>query len=113
MRPTMLSHVDQALLHDADELAADFLREFNLLDLADEFRGNSSFAAKAFDRVGQEAEQTVRVYLEGFHLLHQFAELENLFAQELLYASEFAVDGGDLRRGLAAQNIELHLDADQ
>ena len=86
MRAAVLPDVDQALLHDASQFPAHFLRQFHLLQFAGELGGNPGFTAETFHRVGEVAGKPFRIDFERLHLLHQFPQLEDLFPQQFLDA---------------------------
>src|SRR5450755_270207 len=109
---TMFSHIDQALLHHAQQFAANALWHFKILQVGDEARADSGLALKAFDRIVQHAEQAILVHFDRLHLLHQFAQLQHLLAQQSLDAHQFPTDGL-ARLALPPHYINLHLHGNQ
>ena len=77
-------HIDQSFLHNAQNLATHTLRHVQVFQVSDESRADSGLPLKSFDRVIQNPEQPLRVDVNGFHLLHQFPQLEHFFAQQPL-----------------------------
>ena len=89
-RPAVLPHVDQAFLHDAQNLAANPLRHIEIFQVGNKASADAGLPLKALHGVIQNPQQALRIHIDGFHLLHQFAQLEDFLPQQTLDAAQFS-----------------------
>src|SRR5208282_4831044 len=113
LRSTVFAHIHQTFLHNARQFPAPFLRQIHPLHFADELGCDSRLPPEALHRVGNETQKPVRIDLERFHRLHQFAQLQNFLAQQLLDPPQLRIHRRRLRCRLAPQHIQLHFHCDQ
>jgi hypothetical protein len=103
----VLPDIDQCLLDDSEYLAADSLAHIEFFKVRNKPGSDSSLSLKAFDSIPQHPEQTLRVYVDGFHLLHELSQFEDFLSEQLLDASQLPVNGL-IRLCLPPQHIYLH-----
>src|ERR1039458_2477091 len=113
LRSAVFAHVHQTLLHNACQFPAGLLRQIHPLQFADKLGCDSGLPAEALHRIGNETKEPVDIHLERLHGLHQFAQLQNFFAQQLLDAPELRVHHRCLRSRLAPEHVQLHFHSDQ
>src|ERR1039458_190233 len=113
LRSAVFAHVHQTLLHNACQFPAGLLRQIHPLQFADKLGCDSGLPAEALHRIGNETKEPVGIHIERLHGLHQFAQLQNFFAQQLLDAPELRVHHRCLRYRLAPEHIQLHFHSDE
>src|SRR5271165_4380567 len=107
----VLSNVDQPFLHHPDEFPAGGGRKRHLFQFRHEPRIDSSIAAKTFYDLGHKVKELIGADFDWPHALHQFPQIQHLFAEQVLDAVQFRSLGAAV--GTAPQHIDLHLNANE
>src|ERR1035437_10502809 len=113
VRSAVLAHVHQTLLHNPRQFPAHLRRQIHPLQFADKLGCDSRLPPEALYRVGNETKEPVGIHLERLHGLHQFAQLQYFFAEQLLDPPQLRVHHWRLRSRLAPEHVQLHFHSDE
>jgi hypothetical protein len=81
----VLSHVRERFLNNPDDDATNRWLNIQISGVRDELGPNACFALEPVGDLHEMGAQSLGVYIQGFYLLHQLAQLPCLLQQDFLY----------------------------
>src|ERR1035437_1443224 len=112
LRTAVFPNIDQTLLHYPCQLAAGGGGEGDFLQFGYKLGCNTRISGKTFYELGNKVKELMGPDIRWPHGLDQFAEVQDLLAQQILDPLQLQ---GELRiiGAVTAQHVDLHLDTDQ
>ena len=92
-RAAVFPHIGQPFLNNAGHCVANPRPDVYYAGFADKARCNAGFALESVDKLRKVSAQILGIYVQRFHLLHQFAELVCFLQQEVLDSAQFLRNG--------------------
>ena len=112
LRTAVFPNIDQTFLHHPGQFPAGGRRKGDLLQFRYKTGYDTGVSGKTFYELSDKVKKLMRPNIRRPHRLHQFAEVQDLLAQQFLDTFQL---GGEARIIVTAttQHVDLHLDADQ